>query len=456
MNSRSLIILVGVALVAVAAVVWINRSPESLILTGQALVPGLAQNINQVSGLRVTEAGNKTVAELKQLEQGWVIVNKANYPADVGKVRETLLLLANARLLGEETADPESYGRLGVQDFSAADATGTQVDIEGPGKPVRLIIGKPASGGGGTYVRRAGEPQSFLVSGILTVPGEAKDWLEHSVLDIPAGRIQSISIRSPDGSTLTVEKQTPNQAGFTVLEVPPDRNLKSGTVANPLANGLAGLWLEDVAPASEIKPADGKTIETNYLTFDGLKMTARVFQVDNHHYVHFNAGFDEEQARRFAKPAESGPKKTATRDSPAKTSGLDETRLVAVREEAKRLEERLNPWVYVISAYKYDAMSKRMDDLLKPTLAEEEEEKTEPAAEPGAEEESPAGAEPETETEPPAGAEPETETEPPAAEPGAENESPAENEPGAAAEPGEENAPADEEAAPETETESGR
>jgi hypothetical protein len=163
MNAKSLIILLTTALFAVAAVVWINRSPETLILTGQALIPELSQNVNQVTGLRVTKAGNPTGVELRRLEQGWVVSNKANYPADVGKVREVLLSLANTRLLEEKTADPEYYEPLGVQDINAANATGLQVDIEGLGKPVSMIIGKPARGSSGTYVRRPGELQSYLV-----------------------------------------------------------------------------------------------------------------------------------------------------------------------------------------------------------------------------------------------------------------------------------------------------
>ena len=61
MNAKSFVILVAIALVAVAAVVWINRSPETLILTGQALIPEFNQNVNQVTGLRVNKAGHQTV-----------------------------------------------------------------------------------------------------------------------------------------------------------------------------------------------------------------------------------------------------------------------------------------------------------------------------------------------------------------------------------------------------------
>jgi len=386
MRVKPLIVVVVLALAAVAAVLWVNRSPEPLLLTGQALVPELQQNINQVTGLKVSKAGNQTVADLKPTEQGWVVGNKGNYPANMGKIRETLLLLANARLVEEKTTLPEYYERLGVQDIEAANATGTQVVIELPAGPVGWIIGKTASSGGGTYVRRPGNPQCFLVNSTLAVPGEVKDWLERAVLDIPASRIQAIIIRQPTGDTLTVEKQARGQANFSVSGIPPERSLKSDTVANALGNGLAGLWLEDVTPAGTLQPAEDKVITADYRTFDGLKITARAFEANGRHYVRFDVDFDENQVRRFAEPAEVN---SAT-----------------VRDEADRLKARLSSWIFAIPAYKYDTLSRQMDDLLKPAQAEEQEQEAPAAAgaaEPGEEAESPPEPDSEAAESPPGG-----------------------------------------------------
>ncbi len=405
MRVKLLIVVVVLALAAVAAVLWVNRSPEPLILTGQALAPELQQNINQVTGLRLSKAGNQTVVDLKRTEQGWVIGNKGNYPANTGKIRETLLLLANARLVEEKTTLPEYYDRLGVQDIEAANATGAQVVIDMPSGPVDWIIGKTAGSGGGTYVRRPGSSQSFLINSTLTFPGDVKDWLERVVLDIPASRIQAVTIHQPGGETLTVEKQARGQANFSVPGIPPKRSLKSDTVANALGNGLAGLWLEDVAPAGTLQPAEDKVITADYRTFDGLKITAKAFETNGRHYVRFDVGLDEAQARRFAEPAAGAQVTPAPIGKPA------ETNPAAVRDEANRLKVRLSPWVFAISAYKYDALSRQMEDLLKPAQAEEQEEE-EPAAvqeeppeevPPGEEAESPIEPDSEVAPEPPGG-----------------------------------------------------
>lgn len=372
MKAKSLLVLIAVAVGAVLAAVWLKRPQEQpLALIGQDLMPELKQNINQVNGLQVTRAGNQTVADIQRGEQGWVVRNKDNYPADMGRVRETLLLLANARLLEEKTADPQYYNRLGVQDVASPDASGAQLTLEGLNAPFNLIIGKAAAGAGGVYVRRPGDVRSFQIDTRLAVPTTVKDWLERSVLDIPAGRIQAINIRQPDGQTLTLEKGARDQANFKVLNIPAGQSLKADTVANPLANGLAGLGLDDVFPVGAVKPTNDRITEAVYRTFDGLVITARLFQVDNKRYAQFKADFDEAQAGRFAQGS-AGAKATG---APAVGSATAQS---AARDEAKRLSERLSPWVYVISAYKYDTLAKRMDHLLKSTQPEAEETVTAP------------------------------------------------------------------------------
>jgi hypothetical protein len=56
------------------------------------------------------------------------------------------------------------------------------------------------------------------------------------------------------------------------------------------------------------------------------------------------------------------PKPEALAD-PAKDR---EQKLAAVRKEAGDLEARFKDWTFVLPAYKYAAINKSMDDLLKP------------------------------------------------------------------------------------------
>jgi hypothetical protein len=168
-----------------------------------------------------------------------------------------------------------------------------------------------------------------------------------------------VVIRQPGGETLTVEKAKREQSDFTVVGgVPAGRQLSAPSAANPLGSVLASLRLEDVLPAAAFKPGAAQPVETEYRTFDGLRVLARAFEQDDRRYVQFTVSFDEAQARRFPPPDPAG--------KPADGGQSPADREAAVREEAQRLAARLQPWVYVVPAFKYDNLTRRLDDLLQP------------------------------------------------------------------------------------------
>jgi hypothetical protein len=47
-------------------------------------------------------------------------------------------------------------------------------------------------------------------------------------------------------------------------------------------------------------------------------------------------------------------------------------RLDAAKKEAAGLQQRFQGWTYVLPAYRYDSLAKRMDDLLKPLEAKKD------------------------------------------------------------------------------------
>lgn len=350
---RLLLILVVVTVIAVVVVLRSNRQSATDDATiEQPLLADLKQNINDVNRLQIVAGGNQQVADLKRTDQAWVVANRADYPADMGKIRETLITLANAQLMEKKTAKPEYYDRLGVQDISQEQAAGVQLSMQGLDDPVELIVGNPAAGRNGFFVRRVGETQSWLASGNLSLPPDTVQWLDRSLLDIPAEQIQAVTIRHPDGETLTAEKQARDQANFTVSNLPEGRELTSENAANTLADALTGLQLEDVSTGEENNPtAADDVVEIDYRTFDGTIIHAQAFQADDKSYAHFTVDFDEALAQRFV-------------NEPENTS-VDETTLTERRQEAQQLDEKLKPWVYEIASFHYDAMTQRMADLLK-------------------------------------------------------------------------------------------
>ena len=168
----------------------------------QPVVPGLKEHLNDVTGLTFVGAGDKTLFTFRRDKDGWVIAEKSNYPVDITKLREYLLKLAQATVLEEKTSNPKRYAELGVDDVKDASAAGVRIDIAGLPQPNKHNIGNfNGAGGGGTFVRKDGDAQSWLAAGNLTVAKNINDWEKRELADIPASRIGSVTLTSADGKS---------------------------------------------------------------------------------------------------------------------------------------------------------------------------------------------------------------------------------------------------------------
>ena len=331
MKTHHLMILVAAAAVAVIAALWARKlhEPEHAPGAGALLVPGLEAKLNDASVVTVKGKDNASVT-LERGAEAWTVREKGGYPADTGKVRKLLIGIAQSRLLEQKTSNAERYGELGVADPTAPAATpageaadaatstpaadqapGVVVEIQAPveGKDkVALIVGNSARGATGTYVRRVNEAQSWLASGDLSVQADPMSWVNRQILNVPANRVQQVTIRHPDGQALVIDKATREEPNYTVHDLPAKREVKFASVGNPLASVLSSLRFDDVATLAEKDPASRSPIVVEYRTFDGLVVTARTFMEDNKYYAHFAAAFDEELARRFyVAPATATP-----------------------------------------------------------------------------------------------------------------------------------------------------
>ena len=143
-----------------------------------------------------------------------------------------------------------------------------------------------------------------------------------------SGRVREIVVTHPDGELVRASKTTADEANFTVQGIPEGRSLLYDSVANVIAGVLQSLTLEDVEPATETTIA--QTV-TELITFDGLRLTVTSLERDDTTWISIAAASepDSEQA-----------------------------------EEAQTLNDRLNGWRYRIPSYKYEQLTRRMDDLL--------------------------------------------------------------------------------------------
>jgi len=401
MNAKTLYALIAAAVVALLAAWWINSSRAPVNESAEqskALLPGLREHLNDITAITLTGADNQVVATLKHGSDGWSIEQKAGYPADLPKLREFLLKLADATVLETKTSNPKLYGDLGVEDVKGKDAKGILVSLDGLKEPVKLIVGNyNGGGGGGTFVRREGEAQTLLVKGNLSVEKTVAGWERHDLTDIAANRLKQVTIANPDGKTLKVYKEQPGDANFKVADVPKGRELSSDFVANAVGATLSGLRSEDVFAAKDMAPPD-KVYKANYAAFDGLNVGLVAWVKDGKDYAQLTASLDQvaaavhisaDQTKAQAeyeaavqagkkaaedkpatdKPAGDAAAKPAEVAKPLAVSDAAkdrDERLKALNDEVAALNKTFGGWTFVLPGFKFTNIDKTVDDMLKP------------------------------------------------------------------------------------------
>lgn len=430
MNARKLYALIAAAVVALLAAWWIHSSHVPVSESAEQsrpLLPGLREHVNEINAITVTGADNQVLATLKRGSEGWSVEQKSGYPADLAKLREFLLKLADATVLEQKTSNPKLYGELGVDDVKGKDAKGVLVTLDGLKQPVKLIVGNfNGGGGGGTFVRRDGEAQTLLVKGNLAVEKTAAGWERHELTDIAASRLKQVTITNPDGKTLKVYKEQSGDANFKVADLPKGREASSEFVANPLGATLSGLRADDVFAAKDMPPPE-KVYKADYAAFDGLNVSVIAWVKDGKDYaqlaaslddtaaaIHISADQTKAQAEYEAavqaankKLAEEKPATGPVADAAAKAAS-DVAKPLAVSDAAKDRDERLKAlndevaalnktfsgWTFVLPSFKFSNIDKSIDDMLKPL--EQKKPDAKDAAKPGAAKPAPKPAAPAT------------------------------------------------------------
>lgn len=355
MKVRTLGILLGVTLVLVALTAIVLRPGPAGPEAG-ALAPALAERINDAATLRV-RSGEREV-RLRRGGEGWVVENRGGYPARFEKVRETLVALADAKLVEPRTSRPERFADLWLEDPSAPEAKGVLVEVgdEAGAMIAALVVGKsansPTGEQQGTFVRRFGEEQTYKSDLKARVDPTITEWISRDVLTLERSRVSSAAVTRAEGGDLRVRRDTPQRSDFTVENMPPGRELRYATAGAEPVNAVEYVTLADVAPLDSIDFEGALVATTIYGCFDGLVITVRLAKVEEKYWAHFAANADV--TLRPPEPAEG--------EEPAfrPVKSFEE-----VEQEAAELNARLGPWAFALDDYKGRQFDKRLEDILK-------------------------------------------------------------------------------------------
>ena len=354
---RGFLYLAGLTLVAIVIVFLLapkngsieNPSRDTLLL------PAIAEQINAVDRVEILKAGETVVATLVKKDAVWQVEQMGGYHADWSKLQPLLAALAKARVIEAKTDKPEYYARLGVEDISADDADSVLVRIRSGDQMTGILIGHEAQGRQGQYVRLQDTVGSALVDRVFEVPRETIAWTDSEIIDVNSAEVAEVEIIHPDAERILVMRISADQTDFDLAGLPQDRELRSSWAVNSLGSVFSMLNMETVRPAGDVDW--GSAVRLRLLMFSGVEILADLLEMDDEYLLRLKASH----------PAAAVVQ--GERDLSDEQQAIEEQAATDVANRVEEINRKVSGWVYGIPKSKFEAMTKKPEDLLKP-LAE--------------------------------------------------------------------------------------
>ncbi|MGY6555973.1 MAG: DUF4340 domain-containing protein [Wenzhouxiangella sp.] len=337
--SQRQIVMLGVAtlILMLLALLFSGQRSGGLEEGSGLLVPGLREQVNELTALDIRGADGSLIVALRRDAQLWRVDNRDGFEADFRRVHDFLRELATARRAEPRTAQPEWHARLGLAEIGSPEASGVLIEFPGTELPA-VILGQQDAITGGRFARLERDDSTWLSDRPLAVAVAALNWLERSVMDIPASELAEVRIEHADGDR--VHLRPADEAGdqWVLLNVPTGREAGPRWEIRPVANGLANIQLDEVRRHDGAVPDDA--VRSTYITRDGLVFAVRLFSDENGSWAHFSVS------------VQSGEEVSG--DRPKDQLLIDAT----------AVDARLSPWQFALNPRKFEVMTARQESLL--------------------------------------------------------------------------------------------
>jgi hypothetical protein len=321
MNARiALIFVVLLAVLGGAALVYHqqekSRRPQNIGTLGQNLFKDL--KAAEIASIRIVEP--KATLTVRRKDERWVIAERADFPADLNKVREFVLQALSLKVGQSEPIGDKDRARLNL------DESATQVEFgAADGKPLaKLLVGKKyfkrevenpeKARADGRFVALPGDPKTvYVVSDPLAqATTKSTEWIDKSSFQVE--KVKTLEVRYPAGEGWRIERDGDN-ADWRLVGAKPGEKLEV-TKANAASYSLGLLELADVAPKGTQIEAP---VAIDATTLDGLAYSIKVgkLQGDNYPVSFTSSGTprkDDKDAERLKKLEERLPREKVLSD----------------------------------------------------------------------------------------------------------------------------------------------
>jgi len=368
-KSHSKIIIVAAIVVVAVAVFLARREANHSSTRTEAAKLFESLNIDNIERITLSKDG-KEVALKKQAEAGWGVEAHDGFPVDGQKLRRLMLSVAEMKASEKLTDNPEKYERLGLGEkpekgiVKFFDASGNAT--------VELFLGKnresknPPPGqfappARGQFIRIGGDPNVYLTADATTIEAEPKQWLDKELLKVKPEELVKIQIEHADKAEgFSISRQI-ESASFGLDDkrpLPHGKKLKSGELG-AISRALQNLNLSDV-----VKFEDGENQPKLSSTFkatakDGMVYEVKLGQKDNKYFARIAASY--EPPEKTIATEKEGDEEASEKDVEEAGESVYDSSL---EEKAKKISARNEKWLFEISKYAFDGLTKKFNDLL--------------------------------------------------------------------------------------------
>ena len=334
MTSKNLILLAGAAVVLGGAAWWLNsgKKMSSPSLAGKKILP--AFNVADVAAIDV---GGKV--KLAAGATGWTVASLYNYPADITKIRENLLKLQELKV--GQVANGRKIEKPSVVDIQ--DAKGKSLAALPMGEThQKTATGQMAMYGGGSYPDGryvVYADKVVLVKETLDAfDGDPKKWVDARIASVPSADVASVTFEKGKEKVELTRKD----GKWELKGLGPKEELDTSKTYS-LDSALAYLDFASVADPSK---------EATYGFATGAVYTATL----KNGIVY--------KATVGNKSGSDSYVKLSASYTPSSTN-TNKAEIAANEKTVREFNAKTGKWIYTISSYSADNLSKARKDLVK-------------------------------------------------------------------------------------------
>ena len=267
-----------------------GRRPDNAASLGRTLLKDL--KASDIAAIRIVEP--KATLTLQRKGERWVIVERGDFPADIGRVREFVLKVIGLKIGQSEPLGEKDRARLNL------DASGTRVEfMNSENKNLgALVVGRKY------FKREVENPAKAIPDGrFVALPGEAgtaylvgdalgqaaassAEWIDRTAFQVE--KVKTLEVRYPAGDGWRIERSGDN-AEWKLTGAKPGEKLDISR-ANAASYSLQLLELADVAAKDVAETGLDKPVLVDATTLEGLSYAIKIGKlVGENYYVSFTS-----------------------------------------------------------------------------------------------------------------------------------------------------------------------